>query len=31
MKKWLAELGVEDLWQRVLADAEPLIPPSAGE
>ncbi|MSR58656.1 MAG: hypothetical protein EXS05_13550 [Planctomycetaceae bacterium] len=27
LRKWLLELGVEDLWQRVLDEAEPFIPP----
>jgi hypothetical protein len=29
LKRWLAELGVEDLWHRVLAEAKPFLPPSA--
>ncbi len=29
LQKWLAELGVDDLWQRVLDEAEPFLPPDA--
>ncbi len=27
LRKWISDLGVEDLWQRVLDTAEPFIPP----
>jgi hypothetical protein len=27
LQKWLAELGVEDLWKRVLDEAVPFLPP----
>lgn len=26
LKKWVTDLGVEELWQRVLAEAEPFLP-----
>jgi hypothetical protein len=29
LEQWLVKLGVEDLWQRVLDEAEPFIPPEA--
>ena len=31
LKKWVAELHVEDLWQRVLDEAEPFVPPETDE
>ncbi len=27
LQAWLTVLGVEDLWQRILAEAEPFVPP----
>jgi hypothetical protein len=29
LQKWASELGVVELWQRVLREAEPLLPPGS--
>ena len=27
LREWVRALGIEELWQRVVAEAEPIIPP----
>ena len=29
LDEWVRKLGVADLWQRILGEAEPFIPPGA--